>query len=202
MPGRNSQLDDRRAVQLRVGWIRDVLFLDRGVDVDLRQLLRRDLPFLHRHRHGFLQQGHQLVDTDPKRDGFAGEAVPGAAIVNLHKIWIEQCKAARRIEADFGTQKALEYLIGEKFINFLEAAEDHADFRSEIPAFVGEIKTIFERWQLAEYLEIARQSEPFDPSLYDDEEEAEMERQRELRKSASELLLVERAMDWLLAGDQ
>ena len=38
-------------------------------------------------------------------------------------IWIEQCQAARRIEDDFGTQKALEYLVGEKFINFLEAAE-------------------------------------------------------------------------------
>ena len=39
-----------------------------------------------------------------------------------HKIWIEQCEAARGIEAEFGTQKALAYLIGEKFINFLEAA--------------------------------------------------------------------------------
>ena len=66
---------------------------------------------------------------------------------------------------------ALDYLIGEKFLNFLQAAEDDADFRAEIPAFVGGIKTIFETWQLAEYLETARQSEPFDPSLYDDEDE-------------------------------
>ncbi len=115
-----------------------------------------------------------------------------------HKIWIEQCEAAKEIEAEFGTQKALAYLIGEKFINFLEAAEDDAGFRAEIPAFVAEIKTIFEPWQLAEYLETARQSEPFDPSIYDDEEEAEMERQLELRKSAAELLLVERAREWLL----
>ena len=39
------------------------------------------------------------------------------------KIWIEQCEAARRIEDEFGTDKALDYLIGEKFLNFLEAAE-------------------------------------------------------------------------------
>ena len=118
-----------------------------------------------------------------------------------HRIWIEQCEAARGIEAEFGTQKALAYLIEEKFINFLEAAEDDADFRAEIPAFVEEIKTIFERWQLAEYLEKARQTEPFDPSIYPDREEAELERQLELRRSAAELLLVERARDWLLEGE-
>ena len=118
------------------------------------------------------------------------------------KIWIEQCQAARRIENEFGTQKALEYLVGEKFINFLEAAENDADFRAEIPDFVAEIKMIFERWQLAEFLEKARQTEAFDPSVYDDAEEAEMERQSELRRSAAELLLVERAREWLLEGEE
>jgi hypothetical protein len=65
---------------------------------------------------------------------------------------------------------------------------------------------------LAEYLEVARQSEPFDPSLYepmDEEEAAEIDpedvedvRQHELRRSASDLLLVERAREWLLGeGD-
>ncbi len=120
--------------------------------------------------------------------------------MQLRKIWIEQCEAAKGIEAEFGTDKALEYLIGEKFINFLDKAESDAAFREEIPAFVAEIKTIFKPWQLAGYLEIARQTEPFDPKDYDDEEEAEMERQLELRRSAAELLLVERAREWLL-GD-
>ena len=46
------------------------------------------------------------------------------------QIWIEQCEAAKGIESEFGTQKALSYLIGEKFINFLEAAEGDADFRA------------------------------------------------------------------------
>ena len=35
-----------------------------------------------------------------------------------HKIWIEQCEAGEGIEQDFGTQKALEYLVGEKFLNY------------------------------------------------------------------------------------
>jgi hypothetical protein len=93
---------------------------------------------------------------------------------------------------------ALAYLIGEKFIDFLEAADDDAEVRAELPAFVAEIKTIFEHWQLAEYLEKARQTEPFDPTIYDDPEDAEMERKSELRRSAAELLMVERAKEWLL----
>jgi len=120
------------------------------------------------------------------------------------EIWIEQCEATRQIEAEFGTQNALDYLIGEKFLSFLEAAENDAEFRAEVLAFVAEIKTIFETWQLAAYLEAARQSDPFDPSLYDDEDEdidpefVEDERQDELRRSANDLLLVEQARGWLL----
>ena len=119
------------------------------------------------------------------------------------KIWVEQCEAARRIEDEFGTDKALDYLIGEKFLNFLEAAETDAEFRAEIPAFVAEIKTIFERWQLAEYLETARQTEPFDPDIYEDEDDEfiEMKRQDDIRASAADLLLVERAKEWLLDAD-
>ena len=49
--------------------------------------------------------------------------------MDFHKIWIEQCEAARGIEDEFGTQKALDYLVGEKFLDFLEAAETNTDFR-------------------------------------------------------------------------
>jgi hypothetical protein len=121
--------------------------------------------------------------------------------MDLHKIWIEQCEAARGIEEEFGTQQALTYL-GEKFLTYLDAAERDADFRAEIPAFVAEIKSIFEPWQLAEYLDKARQREPFDPTDYDEEDEdpefIEMERKDDLRRCAADLLLVERAKEWLL----
>jgi hypothetical protein len=123
------------------------------------------------------------------------------------KIWIEQCEAARGIEDEFGTERALDYLVGEKFLNFLEAAETRTDFRAEIPAFAAEIKNIFERWQLAEYLEKARESEPFDPALFEDEDdptdpdEVEELRQDDIRRSANDLLLVERAKEWLLGEE-
>jgi hypothetical protein len=117
---------------------------------------------------------------------------------NAAKIWIEQCEAARDIEGKLGVPEALNYLIGEKFLNFLEAAEDDVEFRAEVPAFVAEIKTIFERWQLAEYSEIARQTGPFDPTVYEDEDDIELERQLDIRHGAADLLLVERAKEWLL----
>lgn len=115
-----------------------------------------------------------------------------------HQIWIDQCEAARGIEDEFGIPQALSYLIGEKFINFLDAAEDNAGFREEIPAFVAEIKSTLEKRQLDQHLETVRESEPFNPDDYDDAEDAEMERQFELRRSAADLLLVERAREWLL----
>ncbi len=140
---------------------------------------------------------------------FIGERLLGAEftvevrqLMIPQKIWIEQCEAARSIEDEFGTDKALAYLIGEKFLNFLEAADEDAAMRAEIPAFVAEVKRIFERWQLAEYLETARQTEPFDPEDYDDPEEAELERQLELRHSATDLLLIEQAKEWLLDEDE
>lgn len=132
--------------------------------------------------------------------------------MNLHQIWKERCEAARGIEDEFGTQKALDYLVGENFLNFLEAAETDADFRAEIPAFVAEIKSIFERWQMAQYLETARETEPFDPMLFEprqhsvlgeeeiefDAEEVEDMRKDDIRQCTRDLLLVERAREWLL----
>jgi hypothetical protein len=133
-------------------------------------------------------------------------------VAEQHKIWIEQFEAAQNIEDDFGTQKALEYLVGDKFLNFLEAAETDKDFRSEIPAFVAKIKTLFERWQLAAYLETAKESEPFDPKLFEpqssdllgeekiefDAEEVEEMGKDDIRQCTRDLLLVERAREWLL----
>jgi hypothetical protein len=129
-----------------------------------------------------------------------------------YKIWIEQFEAAENIEDEFGTQKALEYLVGEKFLNFLEAAETDADFRAEIPAFVAKIMTIFERWQLAQYLETAKETEPLNLKLFEprqhsvlgeeetefDAEEIEDMRKDDIRQCTRDLLLVERAREWLL----
>lgn len=136
--------------------------------------------------------------------------------MDFHKIWIEQCEAARGIEGEFGTQQALDYLVGEKFLDFLEAAESNANFRAEIPAFVSTIKTIFEPWQLAQYLETARKTKPFDPDLFVprqheelgeeeigfDAEEIEDMRLEDIRQCTRDLLLMERAREWLVEEEQ
>src|ERR1051325_1130859 len=125
-------------------------------------------------------------------------------MLNLHKMWIEQCEAVRGIENEFGTVPAIKYLVGEKFLSYLDTAERDANFRAEIPAFVAEIKKIFERWQIAEYLQKAGWTEPVDPTMYDEEddpEEIEMERKDNIRRVAGEILLIERAREWLLGDD-
>ena len=74
---------------------------------------------------------------------------------------------------------------------------------------MAEIKTIFEPWQLAQYLATARETEPFDPSLFEprphpvlgeeeiefDAEEIEDIRKDDIRQCTRDLLLVERARD-------
>ena len=76
--------------------------------------------------------------------------------MTLRETWTSQCEAARGILDEFDTVKALGYLVGEKFLNFLEFAEDDPEWQTEIPGFVAAIKDIFEPWQLAEYLDAPR----------------------------------------------
>ena len=114
-----------------------------------------------------------------------------------------QCEASEQVEGEFGPQKTLDYLVGDKFLNFLEAVETDADFRAEIPIFATEIKTISERRQLVQYLEWAHETEQFDPSLFDGDDETHPEEIEDMRRDdicycTRDLLLVERAKDWLL----
>ncbi len=66
---------------------------------------------------------------------------------------------------------ALDYLIGERFLSFVEAAGTDSDFREELPDFIAEIKTIFEPWQIAEYLDKVRLTGPFSAGPDEDEED-------------------------------
>jgi hypothetical protein len=72
--------------------------------------------------------------------------------------WIaDWCEAvAGRIEPAFGIEKAMGYLIGEKFLNFLEVAESKNEWREAIPEFVGAINSLFEPWQIAQFLKTPR----------------------------------------------
>jgi len=119
----------------------------------------------------------------------------------LHKIWIEQCEAAEGIEADYGTEKAMGYLIGEKLLNFLEVAERNPTWRVEIPDFIARIKSIFEPWQIAEFFETPRRLGALGHAS--DEEghrllRSQMEESEKVREDARNLMLFEWARELLM----
>jgi hypothetical protein len=61
----------------------------------------------------------------------------------FHQVWIEQCEAAQTIRTRFGLKAAFDYLVGEKLLNFAEAAANHVDFARELPGFVSQVRRIF-----------------------------------------------------------
>jgi hypothetical protein len=149
-----------------------------------------------------------LAGYDPTEDADLYKAFladkEGSPSPRFHKIWIEQCEAVEQIEAEHGTEKALGYLIGEKFLNFLEAAETSPEFRAEIPAFVTEIKTIFEPWQIAQFFETPRRLGVLGHTA--DEEGHELLRKQldesdKVREDARNLMMFEWARELLLEGE-
>jgi hypothetical protein len=72
--------------------------------------------------------------------------------MKFHKIWVEQCRATRRIKKRFGVESALDYLLGEKLLNFAEAADRHPEFAAELPRFQAAVWKVFNPYELAGYL--------------------------------------------------
>ena len=70
----------------------------------------------------------------------------------FHQVWIEQCEAAQTIRTRFGLKAAFDYLVGEKLLNFAEAAANHADFARELPRFVSEVRRMFTPDEIAAQL--------------------------------------------------
>jgi len=98
--------------------------------------------------------------------------------IEFHKIWIDQCAATEDIRESFGLKSALDYLIGEKLLTFLNASEDDSQFAAEVPAFITEIKRIFAEAEIRDYLahlERSRYLAPPDPDLETDDSEDELE---------------------------
>ncbi len=84
--------------------------------------------------------------------------------IEFHRRWIEQCEAAQRIRRDFGLTNALEYLIGEKLLHFVEAAKRYPEFAEELPDFVAEIKCLFTLAEVAEYAVHLERTKPLTAS--------------------------------------
>jgi hypothetical protein len=97
--------------------------------------------------------------------------------IQFHKIWIDQCEATEGIRDQFGLQRALDYLIGEKLFSFVAVAEREPEFAAELPHFVDEIRLIFSAQEICGYLDDLERTkflsppEPEDDSDLDEEDE-------------------------------
>jgi hypothetical protein len=91
--------------------------------------------------------------------------------IQFHKIWIDQCEATEGIRESFGLKNALDYLIGEKLFNFVQAAEQHPEFAAELPTLVIEIRRIFAADEISEYLRHLEQTKFLAPPEMDDLDE-------------------------------
>jgi hypothetical protein len=86
----------------------------------------------------------------------------------FHKIWIDQCTATEDIRDHFGLHNALDYLIGEKLLSFLRAAEQDPLFAAEVPGFIREIRRLFTAEVIRDYLDRLEKTKylaPLDPDL-------------------------------------
>src|SRR6516162_5252699 len=72
--------------------------------------------------------------------------------MRFEKIWVEQCRATRRIKKQLGVKRALEYLLGEKLLTFAETAEDQSEFAAELPLFQAEVWNASNPYEPAGYL--------------------------------------------------
>jgi hypothetical protein len=72
--------------------------------------------------------------------------------MDFHKIWQEQCEATHAIRDRFGVENALDYLVGEKLLNFAKAAEQDPEFAAELPRFQTAVWEIFNPYELRGYV--------------------------------------------------
>ncbi len=121
---------------------------------------------------------------------------------NFHKIWIDQCDAIPDIHERFGSEHALGYLVGEKLLKFIRAADEDADFAAELPAFVARVRELFEPHELRGYLDSVRHIGAVGHTMTDDQHafarEAGMFGDEDVVRAAEDILHMERIREMLL----
>ena len=114
---------------------------------------------------------------------------------DFHKIWIDQCEAAEGIKERFGNESAIRYLIGEKFLNFLEETDRDPEFAEELPKFVAQVRQMFQPLEIFELLDELKQDEIFED---EDEDSEDDDLRRDRSKEAERIELILRAEGLLL----
>jgi len=65
--------------------------------------------------------------------------------IRFQDIWQDQIRAAVDIRDRYGLMAAFDYIVGEKLINYAEAARERPEFARELPKFVMSIRDLFSR---------------------------------------------------------
>jgi hypothetical protein len=93
------------------------------------------------------------------------------------------------------------HLVGEKFLTFLQTADRDPAFAGELPPFVAKIKEIFDRAEIATYLDTVQRIGALG-HVATDEAYEEMREAGAIHENpvewAEQILLIERAKDLLL----
>ena len=72
--------------------------------------------------------------------------------MEFHKVWQEQCEVTRTIRERFGVKSALDYLVGEKLLDFASEADRSLEFAAELPRFQAAVWDIFNPYEFTGYL--------------------------------------------------
>src|SRR5229473_705292 len=81
----------------------------------------------------------------------------------FHRKWVAQCEAAKQIKQRFGTGNALEYLVGEKLLGLIEAADRYAEFAQELLHFLDGIRGVFRLEETGNYVDQLELTRPLSP---------------------------------------
>ena len=88
-----------------------------------------------------------------------------------HEIWLEQCEAAETMRLRYGVESAFDYVVGEKLLDFAEAAADHSEFAQALPQFVSRVRGMFTLEEMAAHLaRIKRRRGEMEVAALDDED--------------------------------
>jgi hypothetical protein len=117
------------------------------------------------------------------------------------EIWIEQCEAAQEIQGAWGTPKALGYLVGEKFLNYMRVSDSDPSWGAKLPLFTAEIRRMFTNEELTAYFATTRRVGAL-AHIATEEQYQTMRDAGALEENpvagAADAILFERARDWLL----
>jgi hypothetical protein len=103
------------------------------------------------------------AEGDPNRSVDIGEAARGDMREHrFQDIWKKQCEAACRVRDQHGVISALDYLIGEKLLNYAEAAVTRPEFARELPRFVAEVRNICSAEEIRHYLDYLERMAAFE----------------------------------------